>query len=231
MAKLPARRPDLLPSVLREIGTPAERPTGNHWFGFQRNVIARNTRVVDADIAYLEARRRQGDAYVALIDARFRIAQKIAELIDLPNRINDEQRAREHARHLAERKRELERLQAAYERAFAIARNDVELARLHEGGVGASRNLEAAQRVKDVEIDSWYSQAQARRNNSQAERDDTLADLQRMTAGPAEAHSLGRQRSSDLAVLDHQIELERQRGNEAAVLALLNLRARLQAAS
>jgi len=37
------------------------------------------------------------------------------------------------------------------------------------------------------------------------------------------------QQARDVAVLDSQIELERERGNQAALMALLNLRARLVA--
>lgn len=230
-AKLPTRRPSL-PAILREIGMPGDRPVGKHWLGFQRSVIARNTRVVAADVDYLDARRRQADAYLALIEARLRVAQKIAELIDLPNRLHDDQRQREHARHLAEQKRALERLQADYDRRIATARNEAELARVQETGVRASRNFEAARRVKESEIDRWYAEAEARRNNAEADRQDTAADLVRdHPQTPDAATGRGVQRAADLAVLDHQIELERQRGNEAAVLALMNLRARLQGAS
>lgn len=225
------RRPEHVGALRKEVGTPANLPTGNHWFGFERDVIARNTRVVGNSAAYLETRRRQSDAYAALIDSRIRIAQKIAELADLPQRMNDEQRTREHVRYVAEQKRALERLQAAYDHRIAVARNEAELARIREIGVRASRNFEAARRVKESEIDRWYAEAVARRNNAEAERQDTAADLLRGQPIGSGASGAPAERAIDLAILDHQIELERQRGNEAAVLVLLNLRARLQAAS
>lgn len=222
------RRPEQVGALVKEIGTPASRPAGNHWFGLQRNVLARNTLVVDNDTRYLESRRRQADAYGALIDSRIRIAQKIAELVDLPQRLNEEQATREHLRYVAEQKRAFERLQSAYDRRIAVARNEAELARIRETGVRASRNFEAARRVKESEIDRWYAEAVARRNNAEAERQDTAADLQRAT-GDGRADAVGTaERDADLAILDHQIELERQRGNEIAVLTLLNLRARLR---
>ena len=225
------QRPDQARPVIKAVGTPADLPAGNHWFGFERNVLAKNTKVVDASTGYLEARRRQSAAYTALLEERMRIAQKLAELMDLPNRILDEQRAREHARHVAEQKRTLERLQAEYDRRLALARNEAELAKLDEIGVRANRNLEAARRVSPAEIDRWYAEAEARKNNAVAEREDTIIDLQRGQADSSAASAAGAaQRGADLAVLDHQIELERQRGNEGAVLALLNLRARLRGA-
>jgi len=228
--KVPARRGQV-PSVLGDIGRPGDLTPGHNTLGFERGVLGRNTAVVDASTAYLDARRRQSDAYLALIDARVRIASKIAELVDLPNRIAEEQYQREHARWQAQSSRELERLQITFDHKKAIARNEAELARIQEGAVRANRNHEAAQRVKDAEVDRWYAEAQARTNNALAEFQDSAADLKRgqpAAEGTASPEAAASQRAQNLATLDNEIELQRQRGNDAAVLALLNLRARLQ---
>jgi hypothetical protein len=220
--------------MFSQIGTPADLPTGNHWLGFQSGVIARNTQVVERSSAYLDARRRQSDAYTALIDARMRIARKIAELADLHNVLSEDQREREHRRWQAEVARAAARGQADYDRRFADARNEAELARLQEIVVRAQRNLEAAERVKEAEIDRWYAEAQSRTNNAKAEFQDTAVDLARGApadaTGSAPNDAAGQQKAQDMALLDHQIELERSRGNEGAVLALLNLKALLKAA-
>ena len=223
-ARLPAHRANSVPPATGNVGRSADLPAGNHWLGFERDVIVKNTSVVDNSTGYLLARRRQSDAYAALIDARMRIAEKIAELADLPHRIAAEQRAREHVRDLDDKRHELERLNADIERRLAAARAATELARIEETSVRATRNLEAAQRVKESEIDRWQAEAEARRNNAAAERADTLADLQRPLPPPG-----GEPGHSFADLLDHQIELERQRGNEHAVMALLNLRARIKA--
>lgn len=159
-----------------------------------------------------------------------RIARKIAELADLPNLIAEEQRSREHQRWKAEQDRQAARTQVAYNEQLAAARHTVALAQIGEAAVRAERNLEAARRVKDAQLDQWYAEAQARTNNAKAECEDTVADLgYHSPAGPTTStvDEAAAQKARDLAVLDNQIELERQRGNEAAVMALLNLRARL----
>ncbi|MGE3702250.1 MAG: hypothetical protein AB7G08_26265 [Hyphomicrobiaceae bacterium] len=182
----------------------------------------------------MKAREQQHDQYGRLIEAKMRLMRKAAEVRDLPNLIAEEQRQREHARSLAETRRAVETVAAVHELHLAIARHEVEIAKTREQGVRAQRNLEAAQRVKDAEIDSWYQAAAARANNATAEYQDTLADLQRGQTAPdpgATASAAANQRAADLAVLDHEIELERQRGNQAAVFALTNLRARLQGSS
>jgi hypothetical protein len=228
-SKVPARRPGSLPSTFSQIGTPADLPAGNHWLGFQSGVLARNTAVVERSADYLDARRRQSDSYSALIDARMRIARKLAELADLPNVIAEDQRQREHARLIAEDARLAQRVQAVRTGELGKVRHDTELARLQEERVRAERNLEAAQRVKEAEIDRWYAEAQARKNNALVEREDTAADLNRTTsnAGP-EAKAAADPLAHTLALLDHQIEIERQRGNTEAAAALINLRARLK---
>lgn len=232
--KPPAKRPAAVPSIFDQIGSPANLPAGNHWLGFQSGVLTRNTHVVDKSSGYLDARRRQSDSYTALIDARMRIARKLAELADLHNVLADDQRVREHLRWQAEEARAAAHRQADYDRRFAGARNEAELARLQEIVVRAQRNFEAAQRVKEAEIDRWYAEAQSRSNNAKAEFEDTAADLARHAQGDATSSvpkdAAAQQKAQDLAVLDHQIDLERGRANEGAVLALLNLKAMLKAA-
>ncbi len=231
--KVPARPDSALPALLSEAMRSEHLPTGNHAFGFQHNVIARNQRVVDASTSYNLARARQSDSLISVIDSRMRLARKYAEVIDLPNLIADDQRQREHSRAISEHRRVLENVNAVHELHLAIAQHDLEIAQIRERGVRAHRNLEAAQRVKDAEIDSWYAQAAARRNESEATRQDTDADLHRSqsaTTSDALKAVATEQVAQALAAVEHQIELERDRGNAAGVLALSNLRARLRAA-
>jgi hypothetical protein len=229
--KLPARRSSDL-SVLGDLGRPGDLPAGNAWFGFERGVLTRRTGTVDASTGHLLARVRQSDAYSGLIDARMRNARKIAELADLHNLIAEEQQQREHGRWLADRRRDLERVQAIYDHKISTARNDAELDRIKETAVRAARNHEAAQRVKDIEIDKWYSQAQARAFNAAAERQDAAVDLARPPPpDPSAAGAVARQqREQDIATVEHEIELARQRGNSEAAAALANLLARLKGA-
>jgi hypothetical protein len=231
-AKLPARRPAPLPSLFSDIGSAAHLPHGNHTLGFQSGVLTRNANVVQRSADYLDARRRQSDAYTALVDARMRIARKLAELTDLPNVIAEDQREREHARLMAEEARFAARMEAMRRAEAATVRHASEITRLHEARVRSERNLEAAQRVKEAEIDRWYAEAQARKNNALAEREDTAADLGRAASPPPAATTAAQDSLADiLAQLDHQIEIERQRGNTEAAAALLNMRARLQGAT
>lgn len=229
-SKLPVRRSDVRSSVLGDIGGPGDLTVSTDWFGFERNALDRKRQVVDNDTALLDSRLRQNDAYIALIDGRMRIASKIAELEDLPNVITDEQQQREHVRFQNEQQRTLERTQSLYDYKCALARNDAELERVKEKALRAARNHEAAQRVKDIEIDKWYSEARSRANNATAEYQDTLTDLARPKPA-ANADGTANHLASALALIDHQIELERQRANQAAVLALLNMRALLQSSS
>ena len=194
-------------------------------------LLDNNRKVVDNSTALLDAKRRQSDAYTALSDAKMRIVRKLAELADLPNLIAEEQRAREHQRWKADQDRQAARTQVAFDQQLAGARHTVALAKLEEAGVRASRNLEAAHRVKDAQLDQWYAEAQSRTNNAKAEFEHTVADL----AHPVATDPLGAARDEaaaqtarQLAIVEHQIELERGRGNQAAVLALLNLKALLQ---
>ena len=226
-AKPPAKRGTSLPSVFADVGSAAQLPAGNHWLGFQSSVLKRNGAVVQRSADYLDARRRQSNAYTALIDARMRIARKLAELADLPNVLAEDQRGREHARLVAETSRQSARVEARRAGELAAIRHATELARLQEARVRAERNLEAAQRVKDAQLDEWYAQAQARTNNALAEFQDTRADL--AGAGPSPSgDSAQAEKAALMPLLDQQIELERGRGNEAAVLALLNLKALLK---
>ena len=84
-----------------------------------------------------------------------------------------------------------------------------------------------------MQIDAWYQAAAAKRNESEATRQDTDHDLHN-TQPPASLDALKdaakQQLAADLASVEHQIELERERGNAAAVMALSNFRARLKAA-
>jgi hypothetical protein len=233
-SKVPSPYADPLPSVFGDLGRPGELATGNAWFGREHSVLARRQRAVDASTSHLKAREAQHDQYGRLIDAKMRIMRKIAEVADLPNLIAEEQRQREHARILAEHRRVLDGVNATHDLELALARQNVELTRVREQGVRAQRNLQAAERVSDVEVARWYAEAQARANNAEAERQDTAVDLARgsqVASAPTVAQgAAAKQRAQDLQTVEHQIELERERGNQAAVLALMNLRARLKAA-
>jgi len=208
-------------------------PAGNHQLGFQRGVLTRNTAVVEASTAYNLARARQADSAVSVLDSRIRLARKYAEVLDVHNLINEDQREREHGRVLSEHRRVLQNVNAVHALQIAMAQHDAELAQLRERGVRAHRNWEAADRLKDAEIDSWYAQAAARRNESEATRQDTHSDLHRTqaTASPDALKAAAEQQlAATLDALEHQIELERGRGNAQAVMTLTNLRARLKAA-
>lgn len=157
--KVPARRGSSLPSILSEVMSSEHLPAGNAWFGPQAGVIARKQGVVDNSTSYNLARARQTDSLGSLIDSRMRLARKYSEVVDLPNVLHEDQRQREHARALSEHRRVLENVNAVHELHRAVAQHDLEIARIREQGVRAHRNLEAAQRVKDAEIDSWYAQA------------------------------------------------------------------------
>ncbi len=232
--KLPARHAPSLPSVLKDVtGSNHLRSGEEYWFGPQWYVLEKRKRVVDASTALMRSQAAQGDAYVGLLDARVRTARKFGELGDLANLLAEEQREREHARALGETRRVIETLRAAHDVQLAIAKNNLELARTQEQVVRAQRNLEAARRVADVEIDAWYQAAAAKRNESEATRQDTDHDLHN-TQPPASLDALKdaakQQLAADLAFIEQQIELERERGNAAAVMTLSNLRARLRAA-
>ena len=232
--KVPARQTASLPSIISEVMSSEHLPAGNAWFGPQAGVLARRQGVVDNSISYNLARARQADSMGSLIDSRIRLARKYAEVLDLPHLIAEDQRQREHARGLAENRRVLENVNAVHDLHLAVARHDLEIAKIRELGVRAQRNLEAAQRVKDVEIDSWYAAAAARRNESEAVRQDSDTDLRRGTQSSANPDALKAAAEQQLATildaLEHQIELERGRGNAQAVMTLTNLRARLKAA-
>jgi hypothetical protein len=202
--------------------------TSGAWFGSRTYVTTKDAQFVEAHTRLLIARGKQCDALDELIEKRIALGAKIA---DLHNVLAAHQRVRDHERWHAERKRQHDRTQADYDDLLAVTRNETELDRAREVAIRAQRNREAAERVKQSEIDAWYHAAQARRNNARAEDQDTAADLGRSPTEPLPESTVKQaadgQRAHDLAVLDNQIELERQRGNEAAVLALLNLRARL----
>ena len=231
--KLPVRHSSSVPSLFSDVISPTDNmPAGKAWFGFEADVIGRNTHTVDNSTAYLVSRRGQSDAFSALLDARMRLGRRYAELADLPSVIAEEQREREHVRGLAENRRVLERLVSGHDIMLAMARNETDLAKQHEKTVRAQRNHEAAIRVKDVEIDQWYAEARARTNNSRADEQDTFADLNRTAPSSADSDdAVATHRNDTLALLYHQIELEKQRGNAAAVLALNNAIARIKAAA
>lgn len=231
--KVPARKDSLLPSLLTDVMSSEHLPAGNAWFGPQAGVVARKTKVVNNSIEYNLARGRQSDSLASAIDARIRLARKYAEVLDLPNLLAEDQREREHGRALAEHRRVLASVDAVHSLHVALAQHELELAKIREHGVRAQRNLEAAQRMKDVEVDRWYAEAEARKNNAYAERQDA-ADLLRGGSGAqspqAAADAAAKQRDLDLATVEHAIELERERGNAAGVMVLTTLRARLRAA-
>jgi hypothetical protein len=229
--KLPAVRPStpISRTTLGDLPTTLPGKSGA-WFGSKTYVAKKDAEFVETHTRLLKARGEQCDAPNSLIDKRIELGAKIA---DLHNLLAEQQRLRDHERWQAERKRHHERMQADYDDQVALARNETELDRAREAAVRAQRNREAAERVKQSEIDAWYHAAEARRHNAVAESQDTAADLASSPAHPpshtAVQQAADAQRAHALAVLDNQIDLERQRGNETAVLALLNLRARLSA--
>lgn len=185
---------------------------------------------VTEHVRYTDARIRQIKSVHSLIDERIAIAAKIA---DIDNVLIEIQRSREHERWQTEQKRNAEKIHQAYDNQIAVARKEMQLAQAREALVRAQRNCEAAERLKDVEVDRWYAEAEARRTNALAERQDAAADLARgplTAADPATVAAVAqKQREHDLAALDHEIELQRGRGDQHAVLALMNAKARLRA--
>ena len=157
-----------------------------------------------------------------------------ADIADIENAIIEIQRASDHQRYKNESARNAEKTQMAYDHRAAVEKKEAELARAREAHIRAQRNCDAAERVAPAQVDQWYAEAEARRHNAFAERQDAAADLARgspVQANPAAAaDAAARQRADDLATIEHQIELERERGNAAAVMALTTLRARLRAA-
>lgn len=229
--KLPVTRPGTAVSraTLGDLPTTLPRTSGA-WFGSKTYVITKDADYVEAHARWLKARGDQCDALTALVDKRIALGAKLA---DLHNVLAELQRIRDHDRWQAERKLQHERMQADYDDQIAVTRNEAELDRAREAAIRAQRNREAALRVKDSEVSAWYHAAEARRHNAVAESQDTAADLRRSPVEPAPESATKQaadtQRALDLAVLDNQIEIERQRGNEAALIALINLRARLAA--
>jgi hypothetical protein len=232
--KLPARHSPTLPSVVRDVTASDHLPSGSHFsFGTQAWILERRKRLVDRSTELMLSQASQSAAYAGLLDARIRVAEKFGEVADLSSVLAEQQREREHRRTLSENRRVVESLKAAHDVRLAIAQQDLELARTQEHIVRAQRNLDAARRVKDIEVDSWYAQAAARRNEAEATRQDSDADLLRTqsTASPdAIKTAIADQLAATLAAVEHQIELERERGNAAGVMALSNVRARLKAA-
>ena len=231
----PAKRSASPPALFRDVAELLEhQPAGNHWFGLQRDVLDSNRQVVDNSTAYNMARARQTDSLIAIIDAKIRVARKLAEIADLSNLISEEQRDRDHVRFLAAAVRESERMQAAFDHQIAVARKETELAKGRDSVVRAQRNHEAALRVKDAQIDQWLAEAEALKNNAAADRQDTAADLNRMAAttnADTIKAALDAHNAQLFATLDDQIEIEKKRGNNQAVLGLQNARARLKAAA
>jgi hypothetical protein len=227
--KLPALRPGTVVTraTLGDLPTTLPYKSGA-WLGSRTYVTNKDADHAEAHTRLLKARGEQCDALNALVEKRIALGVKIA---DLRNILEEHQRVRDHDRWDAARKRQRERMQADYDDQLAVARNEAELARVRESAIRAQRNSEAAERVKQSEIDAWYHAAQARKNSALAEREDTAADLRRSPEQPvsesAAKQAADNQRTLDLATLDNEIDNQRQRGNEAAVLALVNLRARL----
>src|SRR5207237_1328059 len=143
---------------------------------------------------------------------------------DMENALIEIQRDKDHQRWASESKRSAEKVQTAYDNRIAVARKEAELAKTQEAVVRAQRNRDAAERVAPAQVDQWYAEAEARRHNAFAERQDAAADLARGSAAALDPtqqkDAESQQRSADLAVLDHEIELARARGNEGALLAL-----------
>lgn len=222
-------RSSSVPATIRSPALPT-LPSGPHFLGTATGVARRNAAFVDAHTGHLDARRRQTDAMAGLVDSRITLAAKLA---DLHNVLFELQRERAHHRAVAADRRSGERQQAAFDQELAVARHEAALSRVREQAVRAQRNLEAAQRVAPAEVDAWYAAAQARRNNALAEYQDTAADLSRSApAGNTDAlkEAVAAELAQVLAMLDHQIELEKQRGNADAAATLQNMRARLKAA-
>lgn len=208
--------------------------SGAHLFDSFRTpatIVRRDTDLVNAHTDYLDARINQLRKANILIDERISVASKIA---DMENCLIEIQREKDHERWKNESARNAEKTEMAYNHRIAVTRKEAELARAQEAHIRAVRNRDAAERVAPLEADKWYAEAEARRHNAYAERQDAATDLARGSLPAnnpaAAADAAARQREDDIAAIEHQIELERQRGNLAAVMALTTLRARLRAA-
>src|SRR5262249_47403498 len=153
-------------------------------------------------------RREQAEAASALIDSEAELATRLA---DLENELTELQDKRDHSRWQANQQREFAHMNAAYDLEIAVMHKETVLAQAREQLVRAKRNCEAAQRVKDVEVDRWYLEAQARTNNARAEHADTVADLHRSPAPTKAPADADRSREELLAKIDHEIELAKTR--------------------
>jgi hypothetical protein len=229
--KLPVRRSGMALSRPTLGDLPTTLPNDSGAFPWSKKYkTTKDAEFVEAHTRLLIARGKQSDALNDLVDKRIALGAKLA---DLHNVLAEQQRVRDHDRWQAERKRQHDRMQADYDDLLAVTRNETEVDRAREAAIRAQRNRDATSRIKQSEIDAWAHAAEARRNNALAESQDTAADLARTPAAAAPESAMQQtadsQRAHMVAVLDSQIDLERQRGNEAAVLALLNLRARLSA--
>ncbi|MGE3702633.1 MAG: hypothetical protein AB7G08_28285 [Hyphomicrobiaceae bacterium] len=197
-----------------------------------------DTRIMQLDADYIFEHRRYLDARINQIQkARTLVKERIAVAADIANMENaiiEIQRAKEHERWMNEANRNAVKVEGAYNHKIAVTNKETELARAQERLVRARRNVDAAERLAPGQVDEWYSAQEARKANALAERQDAFADLAQGRAPPvdprAAADAAARQREEALAVVDNEIELQRSRGNSAAVMALSNLRARLRAA-
>jgi hypothetical protein len=230
--KPPARHSPTLPSVLRDVTVSDHLQSGSDFsFGPRGWILERRKRVVDRSRDLMLSQASQSSAYEGLLDARIRVAKKFSEVADLANLLAEEQREREHRRTVSENRRVVEDLEAAHNIRLTIAQQDLEIARMHEQVVRAQRNLEASRRVADVQVDAWYAQASAQRNEAEAVKQDTAVDLQRthsVTSPDVVKSAMAEELAKAIATIDNEIELATGRGNTTAVLALQNVRARLK---
>jgi len=197
-----------------------------------------DTRIMELDTEYvvqhghyLDARINQIQKTRTLIRERIGAASDIA---DMENAIIEIQRSKEHERWMNEASRNAAKVEGAYNHKIAVANKETELARAQERLVRARRNVDAAERLAPGQVDEWYAAQEAKKANAFAERQDALADLAQGRVPAVDpkiaADAAARSREEALAVVENELELQRARGNAAAVMALSNLRARLRAA-
>ena len=224
--------PELSRTALDCVPVPSHRPA--EFFDIFRSptdIVRRDTDYVVERGHYVDARINEVRKTTTLVQERINAAALIA---DIENRLIEIQRATDHERYRNESSRNAEKVRMAYDNRIAVEKKEAELIRAREGHIRAQRNCDAAERLAPAQVDEWYAQQEARKSAAFADRQDALADLARGSNSgvnpAAAADAAARQREHDLAAIEHEIELQRERGNAPAVLALSNLRARLRAA-
>lgn len=218
-----------VPATINPYGKPAlpelsQGPYSSFWIG-ETEAKRKNAEFIRADADLLAARRAQAQAMSDLVDTRVGLANKIA---GLQAHLHEHALQLEQKSWLAHHTRARERMQTELDVEIARARLEAELAKAREIKARSERNQDAAERISQSQVDQWWAEQEARKANALAEHQDAIADLTRapVAGGATPSRQDG---SSALVILEHQLEIERQRGNTEGVSTLQNAIARIKA--